>query len=145
MLTATLLALWFQQRSLPPVEPISGSDSNADAPEATSLRESMHLVVGTPHLRNIALIVGAATMASFMVDYQFKGVAAAHFGSEFRASRRQAGDPIDPWEVALELTYQFRVFRSSAFQPDFQYVIQPGGNRAYDDAVVLGARWIQRF
>ena len=45
------------------------------------------------------------------------------------------------YETVIELTYRFD-FRKSAFfiQPDLQYIIQPGGTRHLDNALVLGAQ-----
>ncbi len=45
----------------------------------SSIRESFGLAWRTPHLRTIALIVGTATIASTLVDYQFKELARAAF------------------------------------------------------------------
>ncbi len=50
-----------------------------EASAATSTRESLRLIWGSPHLRTIALIVMTATCASTLIDYQFKEYAqAAH-------------------------------------------------------------------
>lgn len=53
--------------------------TSAEGPERSSIRESFGLAWRTPHLRTIALIVGTATIASTLVDYQFKELARAAF------------------------------------------------------------------
>jgi hypothetical protein len=63
------------------------------------------------------------------------------------ASRPRAEQLLDPtigaqdYESVLELTYR-AYFRKSAifFQPDIQYVINPGGTGRIDDALVLGCQ-----
>lgn len=78
LLTGTLVLLWIQQWMLPPSPESSTDGLDGEA----SLRDSLGLVVSTPHLRTIAAIVAVATLASFMVDYQFKGAAAARFAQD---------------------------------------------------------------
>ena len=55
-------------------------ESTGGAPESrgrrpSAIREGLTLVWQTPHLRTIALIVASATVASTLVDYQFKELA----------------------------------------------------------------------
>jgi ATP/ADP translocase len=79
LLTVCLLALWVQQRAMPPSLEYGKQDPSEGG---ASLGESLALVVRNPHLRGIALVVGVATMASFMVDYQFKGAVEAAFTTD---------------------------------------------------------------
>ncbi len=54
-------------------EPLRGEGVTEDEPRAqTSIREAMSIIIENKHLRYIALIVGTATLASTLVDYQFK-------------------------------------------------------------------------
>ncbi len=68
-----LLALFLAvQLALPSVDtggPVAGNK--------TGMREAFELAWRTPHLRTIALLVAAATVASTLVDYQFKELARA--------------------------------------------------------------------
>jgi porin len=44
------------------------------------------------------------------------------------------------YEMAIEATYQINLAPWWSLQPDFQYIIHPGGSRAIDDAIVIGLR-----
>ena len=71
---------------------------------------------------------------------------AGHFSSDLRHAqeREQQLDSsagLQDYETVLEWTYRL-YFRKSAvfFQPDIQYVIQPGGTGHIGDALVLGCQ-----
>ncbi len=68
------------------------------------------------------------------------GVAISRSGSHFESGQRRAGIPVSRDTVALEWTYAVEVNPSVIFQPDFQYVINPGSNPAISNAFVAGAR-----
>ena len=51
----------------------------------------------------------------------------------------------DDWETALELTYSARVTEWFSLQPDLQWVIDPNGTGARDDAVLVGLRGTVTF
>ena len=72
------------------------------------------------------------------------GVAAAHFGSPFRAGTSSPED-WEEWEVSLELTYRWRFAPWLSLQPDIQHVVHPGGDPALDDALVVGLRTLVSF
>ncbi len=72
VLLAATLALQFSMPRLP------ARPHQEDLP-STGIREGLSLVFARPHLRNIALIVMVATMASTILDYQFKDIVSAHF------------------------------------------------------------------
>ncbi|MFQ5889293.1 MAG: Npt1/Npt2 family nucleotide transporter [Gemmatimonadota bacterium] len=74
LLPLFLLLLIGIQRLLPRPTAASAAPASKRSPEEriTSLREGPRPVWRTPHLRTIALIVLTATMASTLVDYQFK-------------------------------------------------------------------------
>jgi porin len=67
------------------------------------------------------------------------GVVYGHFSNDLQDSQRREAVGVQRYEIALELTYRFR-FRGNAvfFQPDFQYVIRPGGTGQIADAFVAG-------
>jgi porin len=45
------------------------------------------------------------------------------------------------YETVIEMTYRFNFCKSAFFiQPDFQYIIQPGGTAHLNNALVLGAQ-----
>ena len=55
-------------------QPISGEGARPKGSEETktSIREGLHQIVKNHHLRTIAYIVGTATLATTLLDYQFK-------------------------------------------------------------------------
>lgn len=62
------------------------------------------------------------------------------FGGPFRRSSALAGDPLARRELIIEATFRAPVSRWLTFQPDVQYVVNPGGRRDLRDAVVVGFR-----
>ncbi len=61
----------------------SAGRSATDAPrDLDSTRDRVRLIWNSPHLRTIAAIVLIATMASTLVDYQFKDYATAHLAAQ---------------------------------------------------------------
>lgn len=76
-----LLALFFVvQRLLPRLE--ARADAGPPAESRTTLRDSLHLVWKNSHLRNVGLVVFAATVASALIDYQFKELAQASLATK---------------------------------------------------------------
>lgn len=71
------------------------------------------------------------------------GVTFAHaaFGAPYRRVAVAAGTPSDQAETVVELTYRTPLSPWLTVQPDVQYVINPGGNPAYRDALALGLRF----
>ena len=67
------------------------------------------------------------------------GIVYGHFSNDLQDSQRRESSGVQKYEIALELTYRFR-FRDNAvfFQPDFQYIIRPGGTGQIADAFVAG-------
>jgi ATP/ADP translocase len=80
-LIALLVAFLVVQSLLPAMAGGQPGDDVRDAGEArpSAIREGLTLVWQTPHLRTIALIVASATLASTLVDYQFKELARGMF------------------------------------------------------------------
>jgi ATP/ADP translocase len=77
VLVALLVAFMVVQSFLPAMAGGQPGDDVRDAGETrpSAIREGLTLVWQTPHLRTIAFIVASATVASTLVDYQFKELA----------------------------------------------------------------------
>jgi porin len=58
----------------------------------------------------------------------------------YARSVRVPGRPLADSEKVLEFGHRFQVTKWSYFQPDLQYVIDPGGTGDIPDAVVIGAQ-----
>jgi porin len=72
-------------------------------------------------------------------------VASGYFSKELRRAQKSGQLPGPPggqhYETVIELTYRLDFLKSAFFiQPDLQYIIQPGGTRHVDNALVLGAQ-----
>lgn len=67
-------------------------------------------------------------------------VAALHTTSLWRAQARQAGTPLAPVELAVEVSYRCAVTPWLTLQPDLQYIIHPGFDRRAHPALLLGTR-----
>jgi ATP/ADP translocase len=76
LLIVLLLAFLVVQSLLPGSEREDASRTGSvEAERRSAVREGLALVWRTPHLRSIALIVASATIASTLLDYQFKELA----------------------------------------------------------------------
>ena len=91
-------------------------------------------------------VVSRGIFAARPIDVVGFGVAYGSFSGDLSDAqeREQQLDPtvgVQDYETVLELTYRFR-FRGGAFffQPDIQYVINPGGTGDINDALVLGCQ-----
>ena len=89
-------------------------------------------------------VLARGIFASRPTDVLGVGVVYGHFSNDLQDSQRRArqSDPatgVQRYETVIELTYRFR-FRGDAvfFQPDFQYIIRPGGTGQIADAFVAG-------
>jgi porin len=74
------------------------------------------------------------------------GVIYGHFSSDLRNAERTA-QSLDPTvgvkqeETVFEWNYTFRIKNSAFFfEPDFQYIIRPGGTGNIPNAFVIGAQ-----
>jgi porin len=67
--------------------------------------------------------------------------ASASFGKRYRRNRRGAGDSINDREVVIEAVYNAMIAPWLSIQPDLQYVVNPGGVRRLNDAIVVGLRF----
>ena len=91
-------------------------------------------------------VVARGFLPSRPKDLAGFGVVFGRFSSDLRDAqhREQLFDPTvgaQDYESVLEWTYRFS-FRKSAFffQPDIQYVMNPGGTHKLDNALVLGCQ-----
>ncbi len=75
-----LLALFYATQTLLP-HPTRDAEAAPIRQARHPMKESLRLIARTPHLRLIAWIVFTATMASTLVDYQFKELARESYAS----------------------------------------------------------------
>jgi porin len=93
-----------------------------------------------------AAFVTRGIFPSRPVDVAGFGVVFGNFSDDLQDSQQRAQllDPtvgVQRHETALELTYRLALFKSALyFQPDLQYIFQPGGTGRISDALVLGAQ-----
>ena len=69
------------------------------------------------------------------------GIAALHNSHRFRRARSIAGQPTAHAEIECEVTYRVGILPWLTVQPSFQYVINPGTEKAIPDAFVMGLRF----
>jgi len=91
-------------------------------------------------------IAARGILSSRPADSCGLGVVYGQFSGDLRSAEEesQIQSPsilVQNHELALELTYRFSLYNNSMFfQPDLQYIADPGGSGKYGDAVVLGCR-----
>jgi len=68
-------------------------------------------------------------------------VATARNGHPFKLSMLNTGTSVEAYEVALELTYRVALFPWLVAQPDVQYIINPGTERALSNALLISSRF----
>ncbi|WP_324748862.1 carbohydrate porin [Sphingomonas sp. LY54] len=73
------------------------------------------------------------------------GVHQAWLSRGYRANARDAGEDLAAAETGFELTYSDRILPFLTVQPDIQYVLDPAGERAVEDALVIGLRLTFEF
>lgn len=79
-------------------------------------------------------------------DWCGLGVVYGHFSNDLQDAQRQAqklnpGVGVQDYEMAIELFYRFYFHQHAVFfQPDLQYIVQPGGSGDIDNALVLGVQ-----
>jgi len=76
-LVVALLAILLLQRFLP-----SGGAVAAPASEEATTREALSVVLSNSHLRTMAAIVAVATLASYLVDFEFKVAASMAYETD---------------------------------------------------------------
>ena len=65
-------------------------------------------------------------------------IAYAGYSGKLRESQESVGAATQQYELMFEFTHKVNITKWMYFQPDLQYVIQPGGTGNIDDALVLG-------
>jgi porin len=75
------------------------------------------------------------------------GIAVTHSGISDAASRRsvRTGGPRYSYETLIEATYTAKVLPWLTLQPDFQYIVNPGGTDSGRNATVIGVRTTLTF
>ena len=68
------------------------------------------------------------------------GIATSWSGSHFEDGRRNVGQPVTGTTIAMEWTHSLYLTPSVIFQPDFQYIINPGSDQTIGNAFVAGFR-----
>lgn len=64
------------------------------------------------------------------------GMAKAYLGAEHLRLQKVDGLNMADSETAYEVSYRFEILPWLALQPDFQYIVNPSGDRGIDDAQV---------
>jgi porin len=104
-----------------------------------------------PHVQKMPFFFNAAVhargiFASRPVDTLGLGVVYGRFSENLQLAQQMQQQGIQNHEAAIELTYRCYFHSSAVFvQPDFQYIIQPGGTGHLNNAVVLGAQFGTNF
>ena len=84
-------------------------------------------------------VVVRGIFASRPTDVGGLGIVYGQFSNDLQDSQRRSAVGIQRYEIALELTYRFRLYQDALFfQPDLQYIIRPGGTGRIPDAFVAG-------
>ena len=83
-------------------------------------------------------------------DFAGFGVAYASYSGELRRQEefQALTDPaigVQNWEMTLEWTYGCTVRPGLLVQPDLQYIINPGGNKAIPNALAIGVNVVLNF
>ena len=60
------------------------------------------------------------------------------FSDDLNEFNRDNGDPLQDYEVILELNYRIQIAPWLFLQPDVQFVINPDGRSDINDALVIG-------
>jgi porin len=109
-------------------------------------------VATDPHVQQLPLYFTAGVSVRGLFDKRPRdaasfGVASGYFSNELQRAQ-ESGRLVPPeggiqdHETVVELTYRFDLRNGAYFiQPDFQYIIRPGGTGRLPNAPVLGAQF----
>jgi len=73
-------------------------------------------------------------------DFLAGGIASGFISRDLKQLQRLQGNPVQDYEIVLELNYRYQITPFVYVQPDMQYVIRPGATGNIPDALVLGAQ-----
>jgi len=73
-------------------------------------------------------------------DYTCFGVVYGKFSSNYASSVSSGGGGYPSYELVFEANYKIQINKFAFFQPDLQWVINPGGTGNIPNALVLGAQ-----
>ena len=110
------------------------------------LSGSLRLGVADSDVNPLSSFFGATLVATGLIparadDQLGLGLALANAGDAFRTVIADAGGTPARREINIELTYYADVTEWLSVQPDLQWIIDPGADRAVDDAFVAGLRF----
>jgi len=67
-------------------------------------------------------------------------ITAARMGDTFQNVMSKEGKVYNDWEIAAEISYRSQINKTWSLQPDIQYIINPGYDPNFDNALVTGIR-----
>ena len=73
-------------------------------------------------------------------DFAVLGFVYGKFSRNYARTVEAAGDGYPQYEIVLEAAYRINITKFAYFQPDIQWVINPGGTGNIPNALVLGAQ-----
>jgi len=118
----------------------------ASAPSSRQVRAFGELGAGDSRVNRFGFYAGAGVVVSGLLpaldnDELGLAFAAARNGSHFIDLQRRSDVAVTRTETAVELTYLLQIGKHVALQPDLQYVVHPGTDRARKDALVAALRF----
>ena len=83
-------------------------------------------------------------------DFAGFGVAYGSYSGDLRRAeevqaRTNSAIGVQNWEMTLEWTYGWTVRPGLLVQPDLQYLVNPGGNKAIPNALAIGVNVVFNF
>lgn len=73
-------------------------------------------------------------------DFTMFGFVYGKFSRNYARTVQSVGGGFPEYEIALEWSYRIQLTKFAFFQPDLQYIINPGGTGTIPNALVLGAQ-----
>ena len=122
-------------------EPLWSRDDGA----AFDLAGSLRFGVADDDINPLSSYFGASLVATGAIaarpdDQLGLAIAVAEAGGKFRSLIAGAGGDPAEREINIELTYYADMTEWLSLQPDLQWIIAPGADRAVEDAFVAGVR-----
>ncbi|MBU4445849.1 carbohydrate porin, partial [bacterium] len=96
-------------------------------------------------INRIDKYIGTGVVFSGISRKRFTGqtgiaIAAAHNSEIYKKAMLQQNKKIDNWEVNLEFSNRIMINKWLYFQPDIQYILNPGSDLANNNALTVGMR-----